>query len=163
MTTKVAATLDFAAPVATVWTLLSDPGYLDYKRAHVGSFDLKIAENGDHTQLTFTRPISAELPGPAAAILGSQAHIVETQDWSAAAADGSRSAELSILVGQAPAKISGTATLSPTATGTHITIELSISVSIPLFGGTAEQMIKSELEKHIDAEQRLGAEWLAQK
>lgn len=163
VSSTVSAKLEFPAPPATVWAMLTDPAYLDFKRARVGAFDAAIATVGTSTELTFTRPVSAELPAPAAAIVGSAAHIVEIQDWSAALPDGSRTAELSISVGQAPAKISGTASLQPAAAGSCIAIDLTISVSIPLFGGTAEQMIKAELEKHIQAEQELGRDWLTQR
>ena len=163
VTTQVSADLSFAARPDQVWQMLISPEYIAFKRAAQGALEFSMHSEADCTTLVFTRPISGELPAGVSALLGSSAHIVETQDWLPASADGSRAAELSIVVGQAPANIMGTASLVPAAAGTRITIELSISVSIPFFGGTAEQMIKSELEKYIESEQRLGAEWLATK
>lgn len=161
MGAKLSAELEFPASPKVVWAMLTDAGYLEFKRATVGDFELEIHQHDGQTQLTFTRPVAAEMPAAASALLGASPQIVEIQDWNAADAAGNREAQITISIAQAPAKVGGTAKLSASPNGTQILISLSIEVSIPLFGNTAENLIKKELEKHIHAEQTLGLDWLA--
>lgn len=161
VTTYIAAELNFAATPAPVWQMLISPEYVAFKRAQMGAVECTVTYELGRTILTYTRPVAGELPAGAAALIGPSAHIVETQSWSEAGPAGERIAELNITIGQAPATVSGTAHMRATYDTTTISIQLSISVSIPLFGGTAEKFIQDQLEKFIAAEQQLGNEWLA--
>lgn len=161
VSTTVAAELTFGASPDQVWKMLISPEYIAFKQAAQGALEFSTHTEADRTTLIFTRPVTGGLPAGAEALMGPSAHIVETQTWTPSDSRGSRNAELSVTVGSAPAKISGAAHLEEFQSGTHIRIELTITVSIPLFGASAEQFIKKELEKYIQAEQTIGQEWLA--
>lgn len=157
MTSKLA----FNASPATVWRMLTAVEYSDFKRAQSSDFGYEIEALDQGTRITITRPITTELPGPAAALLGTNPQVVEIQTWSLPQPDESRDALLEINILGAPATIAGHAHLDYSAGVTCVDINISISVAIPLFGSTAEQLIKTELEKYIQLEQELGNRWLA--
>lgn len=160
VTQVVTAKLAFKASPATVWGMFTSGDYIDFKRSQASDFGYEMTQNGDQTLLTFTRPITSKLPGPAAALLGANPQAVEIQKWGATQGDGSRHADIAITIAGAPANIIGAAELTGSATNSEVHISISISVSIPFFGSTAENLIRTELEKFIELEQELGTKWL---
>ena len=63
---------------------------------------------------------------------------------------------------RAPGRIGGTLTLSDTAAGGRLRIASECKVSIPLVGGTLEDLILTNLRQMFDAERELTADWLAE-
>jgi hypothetical protein len=62
----------------------------------------------------------------------------------------------------APANVSGTAKLSPTAQsrGSRLDCRLTVQVRVPLIGGKLENFIGAQLANLVEAEQRFTAAWI---
>jgi hypothetical protein len=159
MTTHLSASIHFAAPPARVLAMLCDESYLAAKAADSveSSFDVK--QDANQVLVTLVRVWPKELPEMAARLVGKTVTITEVQHWDVSNPDVAR-ATFEITFGKAPVNIKGTMKLVATVDGTDILIDGEASVSVPIFGKTAESMISSELVHVMEREQVIGQTWL---
>ncbi|OBA82750.1 hypothetical protein A9W99_10170 [Mycobacterium sp. 1164966.3] len=76
--------------------------------------------------------------------------------------DGTATASLAGEIVDAPATLSGTATLVPVAPGgSRVEFQASVQVRVPLIGGKIENVIGAQLAALVEAEQRFTANWIA--
>jgi hypothetical protein len=153
---------DYAADVETVYALISDPAYIERKYAAIGGRDVAVDRSeGDDggCEVVTKRTVSVDLPGFAKKVLTPSQTTIQTEVWSAAAADGTRRCSYDVDVQSAPGNISGTHVLSPTASGSHHQIDIEIKVSVPLIGGRLEKLAaetgRGDIDRqfaHTDAE-----------
>ncbi|HVV75265.1 MAG TPA: DUF2505 domain-containing protein [Mycobacteriales bacterium] len=133
---------DYAADVETVYDLISDPAYIERKYRALGGRDVAAdrheADDGGCEVVT-TRTVSVDLPGFAKKLLTPSQTTVQNERWSGPATDGSRKCSYDVDVQGAPGSISGTHTLSPSASGCHHLIDIDIKVSVPLLGARLEK------------------------
>ncbi len=137
-----------------------DDAFLQAKGENTAQSTHIIDQTGEQTILTITRVINEGIPAIARTFLGESITLVETQTWGHPV-DGVRNATVGLTVRNAPATVTGTISLNPIATGTLVSIHFDIKVAVPLFGATAESVIKEQLERFIRAEQVIGNAWLA--
>ena len=161
MSTSVDIALDYPANPDVVWTMWLDDAFLHAKGSNTADSSHSIEHSGTETVLTITRLIVDGIPPIAKTFLGDTITLQETQRWSAPDTSGIRRSTVDLTVKNAPATVTGSIALSPTASGTHVAIHFDIKVAVPLFGGMAETVIKEQLEKFITAEHAIGLEWLA--
>ena len=91
----------FEADPATVFAMLRDPEYVQVKCAATGSLETTVEVNAtphDAVTITSTRVSPADVPAPAKKFVGETISATETQKWSAASPDGSRTADVSVSV-----------------------------------------------------------------
>jgi len=69
--------------------------------------------------------------------------------------------ELKITIDGKPVVLSGTFDLRSTASGSQLTLDAEVVVSIPLFGAMAENFIREHFRAVIAEEQAIGLQWLA--
>lgn len=138
-----------------------DDDFLTAKGSNTADSAHTIQADGDATVLTITRLIVDGIPPIAKTFLGDTITLQEVQTWGGLDSAGIRRASVDLTVKNAPATVTGSITLSPTSTGTHVAIHFDIKVAVPLFGATAETVIKAQLENFIGAEHGIGLEWLA--
>ena len=138
-----------------------DDEFLTAKGSNTANSAHSIHAEGDATVLTITRLIVDGIPPIAKTFLGETITLQEVQTWGELENAGIRRASVELTVKNAPATVTGSITLSPTSTGTQVVIHFDIKVAVPLFGATAETVIKAQLEKFIGAEHGIGLEWLA--
>lgn len=76
--------------------------------------------------------------------------------------DGVATASVTGSVMGAPANVSGTAVLSPTAEsgGSRLECRVTVRVRVPLIGGKLEKIIGIQLADLVTAEQRFTTEWI---
>ena len=89
----------FEADPATVFAVLRDPEYVQVKCAATGSLETTVEVNAtphDAVTITSTRVLPADVPAPAKKFVGETISATETQEWSAASPDGSRTADVSV-------------------------------------------------------------------
>lgn len=98
---------------------------------------------------------SRGLPSFATKVVGDEIEIVQVERW-----DGDR-ADVEVSIPGKPGEMSGHARLSEAGGRTTETVELRISVRIPLVGGKIEGLIGEMMGKALDKEQEVGAAWLA--
>lgn len=162
MATSFTHTQRYDADPATVMAMLRDPQFVELKCARTGSLETTAsATDGADGGVTLvnTRLLPADVPGPAKKFVGDTLNVTETQEWSAAAGDGSRRAQATVDFG-APLVFTATMTLAPSGGGTEVTVDGSFKASVPFVGGTVEKSAAEKTHKYLDVEQAVGAEWL---
>jgi hypothetical protein len=161
MSTTCDIALDYPAGTDLVWTMWLDDAFLEAKGSNTAESAHSIAVDGATTTLTITRLIVDGIPPIAKTFLGDTIALQEVQEWGEPDQAGVRRAHVDLTVKNAPATVTGSITLSPTKSGTRVAIHFDIKVAVPLFGATAESVIKSQLENFIGAEHGIGLKWLA--
>ena len=105
----------FEADPATVFAMLLDPEYVQVKCAATGSLETTVEVNATPdgaVTITSTRVLPADVPAPAKKFVGETISATETQEWSAASPDGSRTADVSVDF-SGPLSFSGSLSLAP--------------------------------------------------
>jgi len=145
----------------TVFAMLRDPEYVQAKCDATGSLETT-AEVSDATDGTVTivstRVLPAQVPDVARKFVGDTISATETQVWSAAAPDGSRTATVEVEF-SGPLGFTGTLSLRPAGQGTEVVTEGKFKASVPFVGGTIESEAAKQTERYLGAEQRVAKEW----
>jgi Protein of unknown function (DUF2505) len=107
---------------------------------------------------------SDKLPGMISQLHRGDLCIKREESWSPVS-DGSAKATLAGSVSDAPANVTGTAVLSPSAEsgGSRLECQLIVHVNIPLIGGKLENIIGTQLANLVMAEQQFTSEWITSK
>lgn len=147
-----------AAPEAVFAMLAEEPFREKVCEAqHVSECSVSIAGSGDAMSVTVDqRRPSHGIPGYAKKFVGDEIHIVQTEQWSS-----QTDAALDVSIPGKPGHLKGTVTLRPDGDGTVETVSGELKVNIPMVGGKIEKLIADLLEEALEAEQRVGASWLA--
>jgi hypothetical protein len=95
------------------------------------------------------------IPGFAKKFVGDEIHIVQSERWSSP-----DHGDIHVSIPHKPGEMKGTATLAEDAAGTTETVDLTVTVGIPLVGGKIEGLIADMLSKALRAEHRVGVRWL---
>ncbi|MCV7100338.1 DUF2505 domain-containing protein [Mycobacterium palustre] len=87
-----------------------------------------------------------------------------TETWGPVV-DGVASGDIVGTVVGAPVRVTGAAELAPIAGsgGARLTFRITVQVRVPLIGGKVERLIGTHLAELVSREQRLTAEWIAQR
>jgi Protein of unknown function (DUF2505) len=121
--------------------------------------DISEADDGS-ARVQVDRTLSPELPDYIAKLIGGSVTIRQIEEWSAPAADGSRTAVVKLnIVGQ-PASMNGRAVLSPDGAGSKEVITGDVKVAVPIIGSRFEPEIAKVIEAGMRIEQRVGDEWV---
>ena len=151
----------FGSDPVAVFTMLRNPDYVQAKCAATGSLkttvDVREAPDGSVTIIS-TRVLPAEVPAAAKKFVGETISATETQEWSPAAVDGSRSATVTVDF-SGPLAFSGRLALRPFGDGSEVVTEGSFKASVPFVGGTIESVAAEQTARYLGAEERVAAEW----
>jgi hypothetical protein len=151
----------FDSDPVTVFRMLTDPEYVQIKCAATGSMETTVNINeapDGSTTITSTRVLPADVPAPAKKFVGETISATETQVWSAAGADGSRTGDVRVEF-SGPLAFSGSLELSPDSSGSKVVTAGTFKASVPFVGGTIESVAAEQTEKYLRAEERVAAEW----
>jgi len=157
---KLRATNRYDASVDRVFALLTDPDQLAAMNAAVGASDCQLVSQDDRggaPWLVTSRKVTVDLPGFARKVMQPTNTVVQTDDWAAPEADGSRTCRYQVEVKGVPSRIDGTMTLRAGGDGCRQDIDAEVKVSIPLLGGRLEKFAVESGEKEIAAQ----AQWIA--
>ena len=151
----------FDADPVTVFAMLANPEYVQIKCEATGSMEttIEIDESADgSTTITSTRVLPADVPAPAKKFVGETISATETQVWSPAGTDGSRTADVTVEF-SGPLAFTGSLTLSPDGSGSQVVTSGTFKASVPFVGGTIESVAAEQTEKYLRAEERVAADW----
>jgi hypothetical protein len=152
---KLTKRLTYDAPAEAVAAMLDDPAFREavLERQHVlrGTVDI----DGDVVTIEQVRSAD-DIPPVARSFVGDEIVIVQTETWT-----GPTGATLELAIPGKPGHAAGTLLLSESGGTTTETVELGISVRIPLVGGKIEAMIADIVAHALDKEHEVGVEWLA--
>ena len=146
------------ADVQRVFAVLTSEDFAACKAERFGD-DSRIvrreeAPDGGVT-VVVSRELPAGVPGFLQRFLPKDGRVVETHVWGPEQ-DGARRGTWSADIAGAPARLGGTMSLTPTASGgcRHV-IEGEVSVRVPVVGGKAESFIAEMVEKLSQKEAEL--------
>jgi len=108
------------------------------------------------------RLVPANVPSFAKKLFGETTEMVQTDEWGAADASGTRSGSWVIEVPGKPMSVKGTIVLSPEGPGSVVVIDGEVKASVPLIGGKLEGFAADEAQKTLTDEYEFTKGWLAQ-
>ena len=151
--------LEFAAPPATVFSMLTDRGYLDEvcRATDSARYDVDVTGSTTRTSRSFPAPEAV------ARFTGSELTVSEETTWGEAAADGSRDADLVLTVDKQPVSLKGRLRLAPGGRGTTVRLVGELKVNVPLLGRKLEQGAAPAVLAGFRTQQAAGDRWLAER
>jgi Protein of unknown function (DUF2505) len=161
---RVTAEIQYPATPDAVFAMLTDQAFQDRKLKRTGalSWTVDISTEGGGAVVTSTRDLPTDqVPEAFRAFVGSKITLTQTETWGPAGADGARTGTLVVRIGGAPVRLDARLSLGATATGTTEKVEGDLKASVPLIGGKIERGAEPAVRAAIEAEERIGQEWLA--
>ena len=162
MPTNFSERSQFTADPEAVWAVLVDPAFLAARAERSGALahEESTTVEGGTTVVTTSRTVGTErLPQAASRFLGASAVVDQVERWAPTGADGSRRAQLTLTIRSAPVELVATVTLTPDAVGCTHDLTGSLTVKVPLLGGSVEKAALPGLLDLIRSEVELAREW----
>jgi len=156
--TKLSASLEFPTNAATVFAMLGEPSYLELKCTQSENGTFEVTENTNERIISVERSLD-EIPDSYRKFLGSDLMIKEEQRWQLNS-QMSFQANWKIVIEGKPVLLDGTLHLEDTVNGSVLNLQAEVTVSIPLFGGVAENFIREHFMTVIEDERSIGLQWL---
>lgn len=155
----VVSSLDFAAPPGVVFAMITDPAFHDRvaERAHSGHHEFSVSGSVVRVVREF------ESPGAISKLVGPTVTIVESVEWAAPDADGSRQGDFTVTVEGKPVTWRGTTTLRAEGARTVLTYSGEFTVAIPFLGKALEKQAVEPLENMVQVQREVGAEYLVER
>lgn len=153
----ISARLEFAAPPADVYAMMTDKAYLEEVCVASRSLSYEASVDGNVTRT------SRGLPAPesAARFTGPTLTVLDETTWGPDQPDGSRTADVRITVQGQPVTMRATLRLTPGGTGSEITLSGELKVAIPLIGKKMEQAAAPAVLAGFRTQQQVGNDWLS--
>ncbi|MCW2738903.1 DUF2505 domain-containing protein [Nocardioides sp.] len=155
MSTKLSKQLTYDAPAEAVTAMLDDPAFREAVLARQKVLRGTVDIDGDVATIEQVRS-GADIPSAARKFVGDEIVIVQTETWTSPT-----SAKIELAIPGKPGEAVGTLQLTEAGGTTTETVDLAVSVRIPLVGGKIEAMIADMVEHALDKEHEVGVEWLA--
>ena len=155
MGTKLRKQLTYDATAEAVAGMLDDPGFREAVLARQRVVRGSVSIDGDHVTIEQVRS-SDDIPSFAQKFVGDEILIVQTEDWTSPTA-----ADVRLTIPGKPGDAVGTLELVEAGGTTTESVELDLTVKIPLVGGKIEQLIAGIVSAALDVEQEVGREWLS--
>lgn len=159
MGTKLTHTMTYDAPLDAVSAMLDDPAYRDEVVTAQGGKDGSVTfeQDGDTVVVVISQQQPSEgLPGFAKKFVGDQINLVQREAWTSA-----DHADLKVTIPGKPGQMVGSIELSEDGGTTTETVDVEITVNIPLVGGKIEKLIADMLRKALRAEEEVGRDYVS--
>ena len=151
---KLSKKLTYDAPAEAVAAMLDDPAFresvLERQRVLRGSVDI----DGDVATIEQVRSADS-IPSFARSFVGDEIVIVQRETWTSPTA-----ADVALSIPGKPGEAVGTVVLTESGGTTTESVDLAVTVKIPLVGGKIETMIVAMVGAALDKEHEVGVEWL---
>jgi hypothetical protein len=154
---EISSHLDFAAPPADVYAMMTDQRYLEEVCVASGSISYNVSVAGLTTQTSRTLPA----PESAARFTGPQLTVNEEVLWGDVTSDGTRSGTVTMTVLGQPVTFKGGIRLSPGGRGSEADVRGDLKVAIPLLGRKLEESAAPAVMAGYRTQQEVGDKWLA--
>ena len=151
--------MTYEATLAEVGAMLDDPAYrdevIDAQQPLRGSATFK--QDGDTLVVVLDQVQRADaIPGFARKLLGDEINIVQREEWTSAS-----HADLHVTIPGKPGRMVGSIQLTEENGATTETIDVEISVALPLIGSKLESLVGNLLLKALRAEERVARDYLS--
>lgn len=159
MATSLLASIEFPASLAVTFAMFSDVRYLELKCAESSESSFSVERQGDLIVVDVVRTMTG-IPDSFQKFVGDAIQLHERQGWKP---NGHQrfTADVDMDVVGKPVTMTGKFVLEELDGGTKLTLEGTVHVGIPLFGGMAEGYIRDHLQELLHDEQAKGLQWLA--
>lgn len=159
MATRLLHTMVYDAPADAVAAMLSDSAFREEvctnQRATAFNVSVEGTVEAKDVRIEMTQPTD-RVPSFAKKIVGNETTIVQTETWSSPT-----HGEILVTIPGKPGEMRGTATLVEVDGVTTETVDLQVTVKIPLVGGKIEELLAKLLGSAMRAEERTGKAWLS--
>lgn len=161
---KLRETLNLPTSAAGATAMYADPEYAAIRRRTLGATGGSSQASGDpsgaFTVTTELQMPTDRVPDIARKFVGAAVTVKEQQDWSAPAADGSRTGTMRLEVAGTPAGMTGTLALAPTGEDScTVTIDGDLVAKVPLLGPRLEKAAVPYVSKVLRAEEKAAASY----
>jgi uncharacterized protein YndB with AHSA1/START domain len=148
--------LEFAAPPAQVYAMLTDQAYLEEVcvASHSVAYSASVEGNVTRTERTLPAPESA------ARFTGPHLVVHDETTWGPDQGDGSRRAEIRLTVAGQPVSMNATMSLAPDGSRSVVTLTGDLKAAIPLLGRKIEQSAAPAVMAGFRTQQQVGNDWL---
>jgi Protein of unknown function (DUF2505) len=158
---KLTHDLTYDAPAPTVAAMLADPAFREevVQAQRVLRHDVSVTGDpaaGSGTVTVEQVQAAHGLPSFARKFVGDEIEIVQAETWTSPTG-----ADLHVSIPGKPGTMAGTIRLAESGGTTTETVDLDITVGIPLVGGKIEGMVADLLLKALRAEQQVGRDYLS--
>ncbi|HJV15190.1 MAG TPA: DUF2505 domain-containing protein [Propionibacteriaceae bacterium] len=154
---EISSHLDFAAPPAEVYTMLTDQRYHEEVCVASGSISHNVSVTGSTTRTSRTLPA----PDTAARFTGPQLTVNDEVVWGEPSSDGSRSGTVTMTVSGQPVTFKGGIRISLGGRGSEVDVQGNLKVAIPLLGRKMEESAAPAVMAGYRTQQEVGDRWLA--
>ena len=147
------------ATVDQVAEMLGDPAFRQAvcDAQHVLRSKINVFPQGDGKVVEMEQVQATKgVPGFAKKLVGDETTIVTTETWSSAT-----DADLAIAIPGKPGKMQGTIRVAQVGADAVETVDLAITVSVPLVGGKIEGLLSDLMTAALKKENEAGRKWLA--
>lgn len=150
--------MTYDAPLETVAAMLRDPAFREQvcTRQRVLSHQVEIDLDGEAADIRVERlQAVTNIPSFAAKIVGDEITVVHREVW-----HNHVSGDYTVGIPGRPGHITGKVALDQKAGGTVESVDLEISVSIPIVGGKLEGVVRDLLHAALRTEHEMGVAYL---
>lgn len=146
---KLSEKFEYPASPDQVFALVGDQAFREESCVRQGAtkHSVSVTEDGDHTVITIERTMASDMPDFIKKLTGDTVTVTQVENWGPAAADGSRTADVTVDILGQPARMQGTSSISVSGASTVMAVDGDVKVSIPLIG----KRIEPEVAKAITA------------
>ena len=159
MELKLSASYD--ATPEEVFAIVTDATFREQacEKTKALSYDVQVTESGGDTIVRVSREMpSDDVPDIARKFVGQTLTMVQTETWHAAAADGSRRADVVGEISNTPVTLKGTASISGDGQAVQA-IDLDVKVAVPLIGKKMEPFVVDAIRSGLQKEHELARDW----
>ncbi len=159
MELKLSASYD--ATPEEVFAIVTDATFREQacEKTKALSYDVQVTESGGDTIVRVSREMPAnDVPDIARKFVGQTLTMVQTETWHAAAADGSRRADVVGEISNTPVTLKGTASISGDGQAVQA-IDLDVKVAVPLIGKKMEPFVVDAIRSGLQKEHELARDW----
>jgi hypothetical protein len=159
MELKLSASYD--ATPEEVFAIVTDATFREQacEKTKALSYDVQVTESGGDTIVRVSREMPAnDVPDIARKFVGQTLTVVQTETWHAAAADGSRRADVVGEISNTPVTLKGTASISGDGQAVQA-IDLDVKVAVPLIGKKMEPFVVDAIRSGLQKEHELARDW----
>ena len=159
MELKLSASYD--ATPEEVFAIVTDATFREQacEKTKALSYDVQVTESGGDTIVRVSRVMPAnDVPDIARKFVGQTLTLVQTETWHAAAADGSRRADVVGEISNTPVTLKGTASISGDGQAVQA-IDLDVKVAVPLIGKKMEPFVVDAIRSGLQKEHELARDW----
>ncbi|NVM99917.1 DUF2505 domain-containing protein [Arthrobacter sp. SDTb3-6] len=158
------ASTTLSATAQRVTDVFADEEFVKHVSFTVGgelkSFEISGPTSGAFTTKTVRTLPTTRMPEIARKVVGATLTVTQLEDWSAPAADGSRSNNIKLTVAGAPLDVTAVQTLSATGDSTLVELSGEVKSAVPFLGAKIASAAEPVIGKALNLQATLAQEWL---